>query len=68
MVKKSDDTENKLKELRDKIDGIDDKLLDLLNKRAEVVLKVGHVKGARNEKFYVPNREKKVIEAAYGKE
>jgi chorismate mutase/prephenate dehydratase len=56
------DINAQLKELRNKIDKIDNEMLKLLNKRAEVVLKVGHIKGRKNEKFYVPTREKQVIE------
>jgi chorismate mutase/prephenate dehydratase len=60
--KDTKDINSKLKVLRDKIDKIDDDMLKLLNKRADVVLEVGRVKGKRNEKFYVPKREKQVID------
>lgn len=54
--------DEKLGELRKKIDKIDDEMLKLLNQRAKVVLEVGHIKGEKNERFYVPKRELEVIE------
>ncbi|MFC1855035.1 prephenate dehydratase [Thermodesulfobacteriota bacterium] len=60
--KETNDIDVQLKGCRDKIDKIDNKLLDLLNDRANVVLEVGRIKGERNEKFYVPSREKKIVE------
>ena len=50
----------KLDELRQKIDAIDDRILDLLNERAEVVLDVGRAKAGSSKVFYVPNREQAI--------
>lgn len=46
--------------LRDKIDELDKQLLDLLNKRAEVVLRVGKFKKEQKLDIYVPSREEKI--------
>lgn len=49
-------------ELRKKIDAIDDSILEILNKRAELVKEVGRVKAQGKSEFYVPNREKEIYE------
>jgi len=51
-----------LKELRDKLDSIDNQLLSLLNKRMEVVRKVGELKAKSGGAIYRPDREKAIIE------
>lgn len=53
-------------ELRQKIDDIDRKLLELLNKRAETAIEIGRLKRVNNEPIYVPEREKAVLEALDG--
>ena len=60
--KDSNDINAQLQVLRDQIDSVDDEMVKLLNKRAEVVLQVGHVKGKERGQFYVPKREKQVID------
>jgi chorismate mutase/prephenate dehydratase len=49
-----------LEDLRNKIDQIDARLVELLNQRARVVVEVGKLKG--NGPIYVPDREKKVLQ------
>jgi chorismate mutase/prephenate dehydratase len=49
-----------LKSLRIAIDSIDSKILRLLNERAKITLRIGHIKSARKESIYVPNRESEV--------
>lgn len=49
-----------LEDLRKKIDGIDEKLVELLNERAQVVIEIGKVKGGGP--VYAPDREKKVLQ------
>ncbi len=49
-----------LDKLRKKIDGIDDRILDLLNERARVVLEVGKAKAGSSQQFYVPSREQAI--------
>ncbi len=49
-----------LKKLREQIDRIDDRILELLNQRAAVVLAVGKAKEGRQKSFYVPSREKEI--------
>ena len=50
-----------LKKLRDILDGIDDELLTLLNKRMETVHQVGVVKANSGGAIYRPEREKDII-------
>jgi len=51
----------KIKELRKKIDKIDDKLVDLLNERARVVIEVGNVKKTEKLDFHSPSREQEIL-------
>lgn len=51
-----------LQELRIKIDSIDREIVRLLNERYEVVKEVGEWKRERGEPFYVPEREKALLE------
>nr|WP_236618621.1 prephenate dehydratase [Lebetimonas sp. JH292] len=51
-----------LKKLREGIDKIDDNVLKLLNKRMEIVKKVGEIKNSSNTPVYRPEREKEIIE------
>lgn len=51
-----------LEELRQKIDGIDEKLVELINQRAQIVVEVGKLKQADETPIYVPHREKAVLE------
>jgi len=52
----------RIQELRKKIDEIDDKLLELLNQRAQTVIEVGNIKKTENLDFYSPSREREIIE------
>lgn len=47
---------------RDAIDSIDDAILELLNKRMQVVEKVGEIKSDTGGTIYRPEREKAIIE------
>ncbi|MHC5164724.1 MAG: prephenate dehydratase [Planctomycetota bacterium] len=51
-----------LEELRKKIDSIDEKLVELINERAQIVVEVGKLKQADSAPIYVPHREKAVLE------
>lgn len=53
---------NDLKKLREQIDTIDNRILDLLNQRAAVVIAVGKAKKGSDGPFYVPSREKAIYE------
>ena len=48
--------------LRAQIDAVDDQILALLDRRAEVVRRVGESKRVRRETFHVPQRERAVLE------
>lgn len=49
-------------ELRNKIDDIDQTLLRLLDKRAQIVKRVGELKKLQNLKIHDPHREKEILE------
>ncbi|NPA11521.1 MAG: prephenate dehydratase [Epsilonproteobacteria bacterium] len=51
-----------LNELRKEIDAIDNEIIKLLNKRMEIVKKVGELKNSSNAPIYRPEREKEIIE------
>lgn len=51
-----------LDELRQQIDQLDGKLIQLLNERVDVALKIGHTKKAQGGEIYVPSREKAVFD------
>ncbi len=51
-----------LEELRKKIDAIDERLVELINERAQIVVEVGKLKQATESPIYVPHREKVVLD------
>ena len=51
-----------LQELRREIDAVDDRILELLNRRASFVIEVGKLKSDRNADFHVPSREREIYE------
>ena len=51
-----------LDELREQIDTLDSKLVELLNARAQVVVEVGKLKSKTSGQVYAPDREKAVFE------
>jgi chorismate mutase/prephenate dehydratase len=53
---------SELRGLREKIDSIDDEILRLLNKRAEIVIEVARIKRKENARFYSPQREKEILD------
>ena len=48
--------------LRQRIDELDGKLVDLLNERAKVVTEIGRLKRHDNTPIYAPDREQRVLE------
>jgi len=54
------DSDTKLLELRAEIDTINRDILELLNKRAEVVLKIGELKKENSMPVYDAQREKQI--------
>lgn len=52
---------SELDKLREKIDEIDQKIVDLLNKRTEVVLEVGKTKLDKHLKIHSPERERAIL-------
>ncbi|MGQ9702869.1 MAG: prephenate dehydratase [bacterium] len=53
---------NSIKKLRKEIDDIDDKILELLNKRAAKVIEIGKLKAGQKKEIYVPKREKEIYD------
>lgn len=53
-------------QLRASIDRIDDRIVQLLNERARVVLDVGRLKSGGNMEFHVPGRERQIYERLLG--
>ena len=51
-----------LKGLREKIDELDHKIVELLNARARIVVDIGKVKQQSGTPVYAPDREKIVLE------
>lgn len=50
-----------LKELRKRIDALDEEILRLLNQRTESVLEIGRLKAKANANYYAPHREQAII-------
>jgi chorismate mutase / prephenate dehydratase len=48
-------------DLREKIDAVDDRMLDLLRERADLVLEVGRLKEKTGEPYYAPEREEALL-------
>lgn len=53
--------EEEIRSLRSRIDEIDNEILSLLNKRAEVVLELGRLKSEGHLEAYDPDREEEII-------
>jgi len=51
-----------LDDYRRQIDSIDDQILDLLNRRGDVVVEVGKLKAGQSKEFYVASRERAIYE------
>ncbi|MHA2051145.1 MAG: prephenate dehydratase [Promethearchaeota archaeon] len=51
-----------LRDLRDRINNIDDTLIELLNQRGNIVIKVGDLKEKLNLKVFQPQREQEIID------
>jgi chorismate mutase/prephenate dehydratase len=48
--------------LRVQIDALDEKIVQMLNERARVVVEIGKLKQANNSPIYAPDREKAILE------
>lgn len=53
-----------LEDLRNKINEIDDRILNLVNRRAKIALKVGEEKSrqGKTDHFHIPHREREIID------
>ncbi|MFX1315213.1 MAG: prephenate dehydratase [Promethearchaeota archaeon] len=61
-MKENTNYNNQLEEYRKLIDEIDNKIVELLNKRGSAVSKIGEIKKLLNLEVYQPLREKEIIE------
>lgn len=52
----------KINDLRNEIDNIDDKILELLNQRAEYARQIALIKQEKNSAVEVPEREKAILD------
>ena len=50
-----------IEDWRRKIDGVDLRILELLNRRAEFSVQIGHLKNQRQLPIHSPDREKEII-------
>ncbi len=57
-----DINEKKIKDYREIINDIDQKILDLLGKRGEIAIKIGEIKKILKWEAYQPHREKEIID------
>src|SRR5690242_12342170 len=53
---------NKLEDLRKKIDGLDDKILALLNERGKAVKEIGAVKAKQGVDVFAVTREREIVD------
>jgi chorismate mutase/prephenate dehydratase len=58
----TEDEKPDLEELRRQIDEVDRQLVEALNRRAEIVVRVGQAKRAAGVQIYAPDREKAVLD------
>ncbi len=54
--------EDRIKDLRAEIDRIDDRILDLLNRRASLAIDIGVLKAENKREFYSPERERQIYQ------
>jgi len=60
--KRPGQADDPLKDLRDRIDDLDRRIVELLNARAEVVIEIGRAKQAKGRQVYAPDREREVLD------
>ncbi len=56
------DPDWRMRELRDRIDALDEQIVALLNERASCALEIGEIKRAIGLAIYQPGREKDVLD------
>ena len=56
-----EEAQKQLAPLREKIDSLDKRLVDLLNERAKVVVDIGQIKRDGSYPIYAPDRESSVL-------
>ena len=61
-LSKEEKINQELDDIRKQINEIDDKIIDLLNKRANIVIKIGNLKKSLNLEISQPKREEEIKE------
>lgn len=61
------DDEQKLEELRQRIDGIDGRILELVAERLRTALEIGEIKRRLKRPIYDPERERVILERLIGR-
>ena len=61
MAKRNENNQDNLSQLREKIDELDRKIVELVNERAKVVVELGKTKLADGTPIYAPDREQAVL-------
>lgn len=51
-----------LQQLREQIDAVDDRILELLNQRSSLVIQIGKLKAQDSRDFHVPSREREIYQ------
>lgn len=59
----SDETPKSLETIRKEIDQIDEELVGLLSRRAQLAVEVGKLKGRDGKPFFTPERERQIFES-----
>jgi chorismate mutase/prephenate dehydratase len=60
--KQDKDIDSKIAEVRESIDRTDNRMLELLNRRARLAKKIGELKRQKSQTFYIPGREEEIFE------
>jgi chorismate mutase/prephenate dehydratase len=56
-----------IEEIRNEIDDVDADLVELLNRRADLAIRIGRLKGKGGRPFFTPERERQIYEALASK-
>ena len=56
------ENQDKLSPLRRRIDELDQKIVELLNQRAGIVIQIGKIKQTDGSPIYAPDREQQILE------
>lgn len=66
MTRREEELRQRIEDGRRAIDELDDRLLDLLNRRARRAQEIGRIKGELGERVYQPDREEAILRRIRG--